>query len=105
MALEQAGIRAYMLLPDFDRRTAYYGKSAFVYDAAQDISVCPQGALSRRSKLRRPQGLVEYRADARICNACPVKVACTGSGHGRCVNRSIHAEYLERVQGCHTTEG
>jgi len=45
VALEQAGIRAYMPLPDCDRRTPYYGKSAFVYDAAHDVYVCPQGAV------------------------------------------------------------
>jgi transposase len=105
VALEQAGIRAYMPLPNFDGRTPYYGKSTFVYDAAQDVYVCPLGAVLRRSKLRRSQGLIEYCADRRICNSCPVKRACTGSDRGRCVNRPIHAEYLDRVQGYHATAG
>jgi transposase len=104
VALEQAGIRAYMPLPDFDRRTAYYGKSAFNYDATQDIYICPQGALLRRSKLRRSQGLIEYRAEGHICNACAVKAACTASDHGRSIHHSLHEAYLDRVRGYHETE-
>ena len=104
VALEQAGIRAYMPLPDFDRRTPYLGKSAFVYDAAHDVYVCPQGALLRRSKLRRTQGLIEYRADGHVCNACAVKAACTESDHGRSIHHSLHEAYLDRVRGYHATE-
>ena len=104
-ALEQAGIRAYMPLPDFDQRTAYYGKSAFVYDAAQDLYVCPQGALLHRSKLRRAQGLIEYRAKGQVCNSCAVKAACTASDHGRSIHHSLYEAYLNRVRGYHATEG
>lgn len=104
VALEQAGIRAYMPLPDFDRRTPYYGKSAFVYDAERDVYVCPQGeGLSRRTA-KYTQGLIEYRANGRICNACPVKTACTGSNHGRGIHHSLHQAYLDRVRAYHETE-
>jgi hypothetical protein len=41
-ALEEAGIRAYVPLPDWDR-TAYYGPSRFSYDADRDEYHCPQG--------------------------------------------------------------
>jgi hypothetical protein len=34
-ALEEAGIRAYVPLPDFDRRTPYYGRGAFAYGPAR----------------------------------------------------------------------
>ena len=35
-ALEEAGIRADVPLPDCDRRTPYSGRGAFAYDAARD---------------------------------------------------------------------
>src|SRR5439155_19006715 len=42
VALEDAGIRAYMPLADFDHRTPYDGLSQFTYDAERDQYRCPQ---------------------------------------------------------------
>jgi transposase len=36
VALEDAGIRAYVPLPDLDQRTPFFGKSAFTYDTERD---------------------------------------------------------------------
>jgi hypothetical protein len=47
--------------------------------------------------------LIEYRAAAGTCNACPLKIHCTPSKRGRHVHRSFFAEYLERVKGYHQT--
>ncbi len=38
-------ICAYVPLPNWEHKTAYYGPSQFRYDAAEDVYVCPQGAL------------------------------------------------------------
>ena len=103
-ALEQAGIRAYVPLPDFDRRTPYFGSGRFSYDAARDEYRCPEGQPLRRRKAKYADEIVIYRAEATTCNACPVKAACTGSEHGRQVSRSFYEEYLERVRGYHQTE-
>src|SRR3712207_618659 len=48
VAIEDAGIRAYVPLPDFDRRTPYYGQSRFTYEAKLDVYRCPQGQPLRR---------------------------------------------------------
>jgi hypothetical protein len=104
VALEDAGIRAYVPLPDFDHRTAFYGRSDFTYDVERDAYHCPQGQLPPRRKTKYTEEEVVYRADAVICNACPVKAACTASDHGRIVHRSFYAAYLERVREYHTTE-
>ena len=53
--LEQSGIRAYVPLPDWDRRTPYYGPSLFTYDAERDIYLCPQGATLRRRKAKHTE--------------------------------------------------
>jgi hypothetical protein len=47
--------------------------------------------------------VVEYRAVAGTCNACPVKAACTESERGRHIHRSFFADYLERVKGYRQT--
>src|SRR6266568_7265658 len=46
-ALEDAGIRAYVPLPDWEHMTPYYGPSQFSYDAALDLYICPQGQSLR----------------------------------------------------------
>ena len=104
VALEDAGIRAFFPLPDFDRRTPYYGTSRFTYDAQRDEYRCPQGQPLPRRKTKYTEQEVLYRANAVVCNACPVKAECTGSDRGRMIHRSLYADYLERVRSYHATE-
>ena len=101
--LEDAGIKAYVPLPDFDGRTAYYGPSRFRYDAERDEYRCPQEQPLPRYTAKHTEGGVMYRADAATCNACPVKAACTPSTRGRSLRRSIYTPYLERVRAYHDT--
>jgi transposase len=103
VTLEDQGIRAYVPLPDFDQRTPFYGASRFTYDPGHDEYRCPQDHVLRRRTAKYTEGTVVYRADAGICNACPVKAACTESSHGRQVHRSLYVEYLDRVRGYHET--
>jgi hypothetical protein len=57
-----------------------------------------------RYRAKRTEEVIVYRADATTCNACPVKPACTGGEHGRTIQRSDYAEYLEKVRSYHATE-
>ena len=91
-------------MPDFDARTPYYGMSRFTYDAQCDEYRCPQGQPLPRRKTKYTEDKVLYRANAAICNRCPVKAECTASDHGRMVHRSFYAAYLEKVRGYHATE-
>jgi transposase len=102
-ALEDAGIRAYVPLADWDR-TPYYGISQFTYDPEHDVYHCPQGHALTRYTAKHTEQAVVYRAQPATCNACPVKAACTASDRGRTVQRPFGADYLERVRGYHATE-
>ena len=93
-----------MPLPDWDRRTPFSGPSLFTYDAARDVFQCPQGQVLQRYTAHYDTEVVAYRAEAAVCNACPVTAACTTSDHGRLVHRSFHAQYLDRVRSYHATE-
>jgi transposase len=104
VALEDAGIRAYFPLPDFDRRTRFFGKNEFAYDAERDVYCCPQGQFLLRRKTKFTEQEVLYRAKAATCNICPVKAECTASDHGRMVHRSFYEDYLDKVRGYHLTE-
>jgi hypothetical protein len=103
-ALEDAGIRAYVPLSDWENQRPYFGPAQFSYDAAHDRYVCPQGQSLRPFHTEYKAEKVEYRAEAATCNACPIKAQCTPSDNGRQVHRSFHASYLERVKGYHQTK-
>jgi transposase len=102
-AIEEAHIRAYVPLPDWEHMTPYYGPAQFTYDAAHDLYHCPQGHPLRPFRRELKAEKVEYRADPATCNACPVKAQCTESDHGRQLHRSFYAAYVERVKGYHQT--
>ncbi len=102
-AIEDAGIRAYVPLPDWEHMTLFYGPSKFSYDAEHDQYLCPQRQPLLPFRTEYQAEKVEYRADAAACNACPLKAQCTASNSGRQVHRSFHASYLERVRGYHQT--
>ncbi len=103
VGVEDQKIRAYVPLPDFDQRTPFYGASRFTYDPEHDEYRCPEGQVLRRKTAKYTEGVVVYQAEAAVCNACPLKTACTESSHGRQVRRSLYAEYLDRVRAYHQT--
>ena len=104
VALEDANIRAYTPLPDFEHRTPFYGKQRFSYDADQDQYHCPNGTILPRRKTKYTERVIVYQADAETCNACPRKAKCTDTERGRMVNRSFDEAYLERVRSYQETE-
>lgn len=104
VAVEDAGIRAYLPLTDFEHRTSFYGRDAFAYEADQDRYRCPEDHPLMRERVKATEAVVVYRAEAAICNACPVKAKCTTGDRGRIIHRSLCADYLEQVRGYHATE-
>jgi len=98
-ALEKAGIRAYVAIPNFDfRDTDLFGAGHFRYDPEKDVYVCPADEhLHRRTQTSGNRG-TRYRAKARACNACELKKRCTDSEHGRTIYRRPDEEYYERVR-------
>jgi transposase len=104
VALEDAGIRAYVPLPDFDRRTPFYGKGSFTYDAQADAYRCPGDKELRFRKCKHTERVRVYQAPAATCNACALKARCTDGTNGRQVKRGFDEAYLERVRTYHATE-
>src|SRR5829696_8074624 len=101
VAVENAGIRAFFPLPDFEHRTAFFGRAAFTYDGERDEYCCPQGQRSARRKTKYTEGKVLYQADPASCNACALKTQCTTSANGRQLKRSVDEAYLNRVRVYH----
>jgi len=102
-AIEDAGMRAYVPLPDWDKRTPFFGQDAFTYDADRDVLICPHKEELPRSPSNSTDRYTRYQARAASCNACPLKARCTSSSRGRRVSRSVDEAYLDRVRGYHDT--
>jgi hypothetical protein len=104
VALEDAGIRAYVPLPDMNHRRPFFGQDDFAYDAARDAYHCPAGHVLGRERIKHTEGVIVYRADAVTCNVWPLKAKCTESNRGRIVHRSLYADFLDKVPAYHATE-
>jgi transposase len=104
VAVEDAGIRAYVPLPDFEHRTRFFGRERFTYDPQRDVYHCPGGQELRLRKHKYTERVRIYQAPVGTCHACPLKTQCTASPKGRQVKRSFDEAYLERVRGYHATE-
>jgi hypothetical protein len=104
VAVEDQRMRAYVPLPDFDKRTSVYGKQAFRYDPERDIYMCPNNAILPLHTHAYNEREKRYQANAATCNACPLKPQCTTSDQGRLLKRSFDEEYLEQVRAYHATE-
>jgi hypothetical protein len=98
-ALEKAGIRAYVAIPNFDfHDTGLFGAAHFRYDPQKDAYVCPaEEHLHRHARTRGDRG-TRYRTKAQACNACELKKRCTASEQGRTIYRRPDEGYYERVR-------
>ncbi len=104
VAVEKAGIHAYMALPKHDERGPLLGKDEFAYDAEKDVYICPQGETLHRKGHDYKERSLRYAAKPSSCNPCPLKSRCTKSKKGRWIRRSFDEEYLERVRSYGDTE-
>ena len=90
VAIEDAGIRAYVPLTDFAHRTDFYGQDDFVFDPERDEYRCPQGHPLRRYSTKRTEGVVAYRGgppSATLARSRPSARPATTAA--RCSARSI----------------
>jgi transposase len=78
-------------------RAGLYGKSAFRYDAAQDVYHCPGGGVLARRRQVQDKGRILFNYDnPKACAACPLKARCTEAKY-RTLSRWEHEESLERA--------
>src|SRR5215203_697759 len=102
-AIEKAGVRAYLALPEQGKRTSLFTIEDFVYDAEKDLYTCPQGETLRRQGHDRRGGYVRYAVRTAACEECPLKSKCTSSPKGRWLSRGLEEEYIERVRAYRRT--
>jgi transposase len=98
-ALEKAGIRAYVAIPNFDfHDTGLFGLGHFRYDPENDHYLCPAGQTLRFQNQDHRNRRKRYRAKLSICNACELKAKCTTSERGRVLYRAFDEDFYDRVR-------
>lgn len=70
-------------------RSARWRTGAFTYHRDHDAWLCPQNQWLWPHSFDPGQRVMRYRAKPSVCNACPVRDACTTSPHGREVTREV----------------
>jgi transposase len=104
VGLEQDGMKAYTPTSDFSQRNKFYSYEHFKYDVERDLFICPQDHEMPLHKRSKSEHTFVYRANAKTCDACPVKAECTDSKSGRYLRRSFFQEYLDRAKSYLQTE-
>jgi transposase len=69
------------------RDQGIFGDEAFTYDAVHDIYRCPAGQALKPRRVNPIRRTLEYKAPARVCAACVLRLRCTRSHYGRTVQR------------------
>ena len=103
-ALEEQGVRAYLMVSDRSHPPGLFSKDAFRYDPVADAYTCPAGTILPYLRPSRPQQLLSYQAPAATCAACPLKARCTKGTTGRMVSRHLDEVFLDRVRIYQPTE-
>ena len=107
VAVEDAGIRAYVPLPDLDHRTPFFGQGdVHLRRRAGRVSLPagPAACRCRKTKYTEETSSSTGPTPA-TCNACPVKAQCTTSDHGRTSTAPSTRSTWRRVRGYHAHRG
>jgi transposase len=99
LACDQAGVTAYV--PRFSTSNAKaegrFGKQDFVYNADEDVYLCPAGQRLTYRFSNEEDGKVMRRYSTTACSTCPLKEQCT-TGKERRIARWEHEAVLEAAQ-------
>ena len=71
------------------RRSLRYRTAGFEFRPSEDVWVCPEGEHLWPHEVDHERRLMRYRAQARVCNGCPIKGLCTDSDEGREIVRPL----------------
>jgi transposase len=99
LACDEAGITVTLPKPltSGSKAKGRFGKQDFVYVAADDVYLCPDGARLVYRYTNEEKGLTLRRYWTNACRNCAIKHRCT-TGKERRVTRWEHEHVLEAVQ-------
>lgn len=80
------------------RKSGIFKESDFVYDADNDVYICPAGNIMKRRRHKKRRKAFEYAAGKNQCQACRLRPKCTSSVNGRSVKRHEDHELVEAAR-------
>jgi hypothetical protein len=92
VAIEDAGIRAYVPLTEFDERTLLSGQKIFRKDVEQDCCLCPRNPCCPLDNWVAGSQRFYAAPSPLFCKACPSRSRCTSYKYGQ-----SPAQHLRRV--------
>ena len=87
--LTLAALGVDLLARHANRRSDRYRTAGFRFHQHLDVWECPEGERLHRVETDHQLRVARYRAQARVCNACRLKEACTDSDTGREIARPL----------------
>ncbi len=99
---QELGIETLVAIPDAPGNNhapdPLYDVENFTYSEERDFYTCPQGSeLKTNGSWYEKKGLRFKQYKTRACRNCPVKAQCTtAKEHGRMIQRSEYAAYIEQ---------
>jgi transposase len=100
-ATQDAGMTALVAKGDTSgsEKKGIFNRSRFIYDANQDVYICPAGkALTYRfTGEERGMNIRKYFLDVMTCRACELKPQCTNSPSLRRISRWEHQDQVDRM--------
>jgi transposase len=72
-----------------------FPKEVFVYDADNDVFICPAGQTLKRRKYFKKRKHYEYAASVSTCRSCQLRERCTKSKSGRTLKRHVRQDDLD----------
>src|SRR5215212_212510 len=103
VAVEDAGIHAYVPLPSGPHPPGIFRRDEFAYDPATDSYRCPGDQVLTFHNAKAGERVRVYQAEAATCRECALRPRCTTGAGSRRIHRSYDEAYLERVRGYHAT--
>jgi transposase len=99
LACDQAGVTAYVPRVSTSNAKAEgrFGKQDFVYEADEDVYLCPAGERLTYRYSRKEDGKTLRAYWTPVCPQCPLKEKCT-TGKERRISRWEHEAVLEAAQ-------
>jgi transposase len=99
LACDQAGVTAYVPRVSTSNAKAEgrFGKQDFVYEADEDVYLCPAGERLTYRYSRKEDGKTLRAYWTSVCPQCPLKEKCT-TGKERRISRWEHEAVLEAAQ-------
>lgn len=82
------------------RRKGIFPASEFIYNADEDLFICPAGERLRRRSYYKQRNHYEYSAGSKVCAGCRLRNQCTRAKSGRSIKRHARHDDLDRMLAC-----